>query len=311
MIASLLVAPEEAESWFTALAPHLTKIGINLHRGAHPHANIAIVANPVVGQLRALPELRLIASLWAGVDRLLADESIPDTVAILRACDSEMRQSMTESALAHILCAHLKLHYYRLQQSKALWQQHKAQLAQERQITILGMGYLGSHVAMATQQLGFQVSGWSRSARRPDRLPDSVALYQGIAQLHDALSNTDILVNLLPGTAETRHLLNKSLFMQCKKGVCLINLARGTHVVEQDLLECLDSEHVAHATLDVFYAEPLPSEHPFWQHPSITITPHIAAPSHFESVANSVCSDIAIWLGGATPASIVNRKNGY
>ncbi len=311
MIASLLVAKEESQAWFEVLAPLLTQSGIHLHRDYHSQASIAIVANPIVGQLQGLSQLKLVASLWAGVDRLLADDSIPEGVAILRACDTDMRQSMTESALAHILQAHLKHHLYRRQQSQSHWQQHNALLAQERRITVLGMGYLGSHVAIAAQHLGFQVAGWSRQGPRAISLANSIEHLQGAEQLAQALTNTDILLNLLPDTPATRGILCKSLFENCKPGVCLINLARGSHLIEEDLLLCLENGSVSHAALDVFATEPLPSHHPFWNHPSITITPHIAAPSHLASVAKSVSRDIALWLSGAHPGSIVNRKNGY
>jgi glyoxylate/hydroxypyruvate reductase len=310
-LACLIVQDSEQETWFSALQAPLAAHHISLSKGPRPEAQIAIVANPPVGALRQLPNIELIASLWAGVDRLLADSSIAKHIPIVRACDAQMRQSMTESALAHVLRLHLNHHRYQAQQNSSLWRALDTALAPERRVTVLGLGYLGGYVASALAQLGFQVSGWSRGKARTRTLDPSIQVYSGTLGLSQALQSADILVNLLPDTPSTQGILSKETLSLAPPGLCVINLARGKHLVETELLELLEIGQVQHATLDVFDTEPLAPDHPFWRHQNITVTPHIAAPSHRTSVSKSVSDDIALWLAGQVPESIVNRELGY
>jgi glyoxylate/hydroxypyruvate reductase len=311
MQASLLVDEREQSSWLAAMRAPLHSHGISLTVGENPAAQIAIVANPPVGALRNMPNIKLIASLWAGVDRLLADTSIARHIPILRACDAQMRQSMTESVLAHVLRLHLKHHLYQDLQHRAHWQALDARVSNECRVTVLGMGYLGGHAATALDHLGFQVTGWSRGTPRERRLAASIQLHSGVHHLANALKHANIVVNLLPDTPQTRGILCARTFALAPRGLSVINLARGHHLVEQDLLEALAQGQVSHATLDVFSTEPLVASHPFWCHPNLTVTPHIAAPSHRNSVSKSVSDDIALWLSGTAPESLVNRAQGY
>jgi glyoxylate/hydroxypyruvate reductase len=324
--AVLLTRGEDDVAWTAALTPHLRAMGItwaseNASEGSLHYADLAIVANPPSGALAEQPQLRLVASLWAGVDKLLSDPSLP-SLPLLRSCDPGMQQSMGESAAAHVLDAHLRLFQYREHQSQAVWKQLEVGTASQRKVLVLGAGYLGAHVAKLLKQLGFQVSSWSVSPHRELSNAGIASLYEAPSApaakgemlprvLLNELGKTDILVNLLPVTSSTLGILNAQIFSACKPGLCLINLARGKHLVELDLLEALNSKRIAHAWLDVFETEPLPKDHWCWSHPSVSVTPHVAGPSHYETVAQSLCQDIKMWMQGETPQSLVQVSRGY
>ena len=267
----------------------------------------ALVGNPPPGELAKLPGLRLICSLWAGVDGLLADPTFPRHVPLARLVDPFMTQAMTESALAHVLGAHRQLDTYRRQQAEGVWRTHPQPRAQDRTVGVLGIGALGGDAARQLKALGFDVAGWSR---RPRDLP-GIASFAGAAQLPAFLARSEILLCLLPLTADTRGILDARAFAALPAGARLINLARGGLMVERDLLAALDRGHLAGAVLDAFEVEPLPPEHPYWRHPKVQITPHIAAISDPRSVVSVIAANIRRFRAGQPVENLVDLAAGY
>jgi glyoxylate/hydroxypyruvate reductase A len=265
---------------------------------------VALVASPPEGTLAQLPNLKLVQSLWMGVDKLLHDPSLARGVPVARLIDPGMIAAMTETVLAHVLDWH-RLHFrYREQQIERVWQQLPQVMASERTIGILGLGELGSVVAQALATLGFRVLGWSRRLRE-------LAGVQYVAELGALLERSDLVVCLLPLTHHTRGILNADAFAQMPEGACLINVGRGEHVVEKDLREALDSRWITHAYLDVFETEPLEMGHPFWRHPSVTLTPHCAALTEPRTAFPKVVANIERLRRGEPLEGLVDVAAGY
>ena len=257
----------------------------------------AVVANPPPGSLQGLPALRLIQSLWAGVDRLLADPTLPPEVPLARMVDPAMSQAMAETALWATLALQRDFFVYARQQRQAQWLQHGQRRADETPVLILGQGEMGRTAATALRQAGFPVSGWSRAL--------------GEAALWGALPHCRVLINLLPLTAQTADRLDARLFAALPPGAGVVNLARGRHLVDDDLLAALDSGHLAHAVLDVYRHEPLPAAHPFWQHPQVTVLPHVAAQTDCRSAAAVAVANLRALRDGLPLRHGVDRQRGY
>lgn len=268
---------------------------------------IALVANPPAGSLAGLKNLRLIQSLWGGVDRLLSDPTLPADAPIVRLVDSNLTQAMTECALACVMFLHRQLPAYARQQTAREWKQLPQALTKERRVGILGFGQLGRAVARALASLGFDVAAWSASGQRVD----GIKSWSDASGLFGLVERTDILINLLPLTDKTKGILNAALFGDLPKGASIINLARGGHLNENDLLDALDRAQLSHAILDVFEHEPLPPQHPFWTHPRITVLPHVAAVTDVKSAAKIAAENIKAFRAGRMPAPLVDRAKGY
>ena len=258
----------------------------------------AVVANPQPGSLSGFPNLRLIQSLWAGVDRLLADRTLPPNVPIARMVDPAMTSAMVQTALWAVLSLHRGFFKYAQQQQKAQWLQHPQRLADEVQVLVLGRGEMGRATASGLAEQGYQVASWSRTS-------------SGAKPLRDLLPSAEIVINLLPLTDATRGLLDAQFFAALPPGAALVNLARGAHVVEPDLLAALDSGVLRHAVLDVFATEPLPTGHRFWQHPAVTVLPHAAAMTDPRSAAAVVAANLRALRDGAPLSHLVDRTRGY
>ena len=265
---------------------------------------VALVANPPEGTFARLPNLRMVQSLWMGIDKLLHDPSLPRGVPLARLIDPGMIAAMTETVLAHVLDWH-RLHFrYREQQMERVWQQLPQVMAGERTVGILGLGELGSAVALALATLGFRVLGWSRRLRE-------LAGVHYTAELGELLERSDLVVCLLPLTHHTHGILNADAFAQMPEGACLINVGRGEHVVEKDLREALESRWITHAYLDVFENEPLEMGHPFWRHPSVTLTPHTAALTDPRTAFPKIVANIERLRRGELPEGLVDVVAGY
>lgn len=299
----------EYANWRAHLAKHLS-LAETLVSGDAPHdadaIDIALVANPPAGALARYGNLRFIQSLWAGVDRLLSDPALPK-VPVARLIDPDLTQAMIEGVVAHVLALHRQAPAYARQQVSREWVQRDQPLARERKVAILGLGELGAAVAQALASLGFDTCGWSRRAR----IVPGIESYAGAAGLDALLQKADILVNLLPLTPETTGLIDRSFLARLPRGASLVNVARGAHVVDADLLAALDAGHVDHATLDVFRDEPLPQGHRFWSHPRVTITPHVAAYSAPASAARLAAANVAAFRQGLPVKGLVDSSRGY
>lgn len=269
-------------------------------------ARVAIVANPDPAEVAELSNLVWVQSLWAGVERLTA-ELPQDGPLIVRLMDPQMGETMSEAVLAWTLYLHRDMPRYALQQRQRIWLEHELKLPSERTVGILGMGHLGNAAARRLSANGFQVLGWSRSAKDMK----DIETHSGEIGLKEILRRSDILVLLMPLTTDTRGLLNEAAFAAVKPGVALINFARGPIVETSSLLAALDREQVSHAVLDVFDEEPLPSDHPFWAHEKVTILPHISAPTITSTASRIVAGNIGRYFAtGEIPAG-VDRNRGY
>lgn len=267
----------------------------------------ALVWHPEPGLLASLPNLKLIVSLGAGIDHILRDPNLPRGVPILRLVDPHMTQAMSEYVALQVLRLHRQDVDYRAQQAAGAWRELPQPNAAERRVGILGFGTLGQAAGRVLQTLGFDVAGWSRSEKQVS----GFATYAGRAGLDAILARSDILVCLLPMTSETEDILDSSLFARLPRGAGLVNAGRGRHLVEADLLAALDSGQLSAAVLDVFRDEPLPPGHPFWRHPRILVTPHVAADTHPPTAAPIIATAIRDLEAGRPLANLVDPQRDY
>jgi glyoxylate/hydroxypyruvate reductase A len=266
--------------------------------------DVALVATPPAGTLQRLGRPRLIQSLWMGVEKLLADPTLPRGVPLARTIDPGMVAAMSEMVLACVLDWHRHLYRYRMQQRTGTWRRFEQFMAAERTVGLLGLGELGADAARKLAALGFKVAGWSR---RPKQLP-GVERFTDLAAM---LRRTDVAVCLLPLTRDTRGVLNAEAFAMMKRGGCVINLARGGHLVVKDLLAALDGGALSHAYLDVFEREPLPASDPLWQHPAVTLTPHMAALTEPRTALPGIVANVERVRRGEAPQQLVDFEAGY
>jgi glyoxylate/hydroxypyruvate reductase A len=267
----------------------------------------ALVWKHPAGILARFPNLKCISSLGAGVDALLQDTKLPAGVPVVRIVDSELKQSMAEYVCLGALEHFRQFAQYREQQAECSWQARPLEHISSMRVGILGLGELGSFVAGRLAGLGFPVQGWSRSAKSFE----GITSYCGGEGLAAFLAITDILVCLLPLTAATKGILNAGLFRQLPTDAYLINVARGDHLVEADLLAALDAGHLSGALLDVFCEEPLPQDHPFWRHPRITVTPHISSITDPESAVLQILENYHRAISSRPLLNQVDPQRGY
>ncbi|MGH8736623.1 MAG: 2-hydroxyacid dehydrogenase [Burkholderiales bacterium] len=304
------VAPEEdPQRWLPGLRAALPAARFHLWTEIPDPAAIeaALVAKPPPGALGAFPALKLIQSLWMGVDGLLADPTLPRGVPLARLVDPGMVAAMGETVLARVLDWHRHLYRYRAQQAAGIWQALPQRLAAERTVGLLGLGELGQQVAQRLLPLDFRLCGWSR---RPKRI-DGVECFAGADGLDALLTQSGALVCLLPLTPGTRGILDARTLALLPRGACVINLGRGAHLVEADLLAALEAGQLAHAYLDVFETEPLPAAHPFWSHPGVSVTPHVAALTEPRTALPVVVRNLERLERGEAPEALVDRSAGY
>jgi len=267
----------------------------------------ALVWRPEPGFLASLPNLKLILSLGAGVDHLLGDPRLPRHLPIVRLVDPHMTDAMSEYVVLQVLRLHRRDLDYRAQQEAGIWRELDQQNAGERRVGILGLGELGQDAARKLRVLGFDVAGWTRS----DKTVAGVRSYHGPAGLPSLLARSEILVCLLPLTTETEGILNTRTLALLPKGAALVNAARGAHLVEGDLLDALASGQISAAVLDVFCEEPLPAGHPFWHHPRVIVTPHVAAFTNPATAAPIILDNIRRFEEGRPLANRVDPARGY
>jgi len=259
------------------------------------------------GVLATLPRLKAILALGAGVDQILRDPAFPIRVPLYRLLDAGLATQMTEYALHGVLDVHRRMADYRRQQRERKWLRLPAVDPSARSVGVMGLGVLGAHLAQRLAALGFRTRGWSRT---PKVLP-GIECFHGSAGLGAFLAASEILVVLLPLTPETRGIVDRELLRQLPRGATLINIARGRHVVDADLLAALASGHLERAILDVFHDEPLAPEHPFWTHPRVTLTPHIAAQPIAELAMAQIVANLRRLEAGETPTGLVDPRVGY
>ena len=263
---------------------------------------------PPPGLLKSLPNLKVIFSLGAGVDGFLADPEFPAHVPLVRFVDNSLATEMAQYVLLQVLLVHRDHRALDAAQKEGRWAQTMLpRRTQETRVGILGLGEMGALSARLLADLGFSVSGWSRT---PKNLP-GVKNFAGADALADFLAQCDLLVCLLPLTPDTRGILNAKTFAMLPKGAYVINAARGGHLVEADVIPAIESGQLSGAALDVFETEPLPASSPLWRHPKVTLTPHIAAISELGPSVQMVVDGIRRHQRGETLLNVVDISRGY
>ena len=279
--------------------------------GDPAEVHYAAVWKPAPGELAAFTNLRVIFNLGAGVDALMADQSLPK-VPLVRVAVGDLTQRMTEYVALHVLMHHRQEPYLRASQREKRWQPRFQWPAGALSVGIMGLGVLGSDAALALKRLGFRVAGWSN---RPKAIP-GIECFHGRGGLDAFLRRTDILVCLLPLTPGTQHILNGDLFAKLNRASpmgapVVINAGRGGLQNEVDVLACLDDGTLGGVSLDVYATEPLPPESPFWSHPKVVLTPHNAADTDPDEISRYVARQIAGFEAGERLENVVDPARGY
>jgi glyoxylate/hydroxypyruvate reductase len=247
---------------------------------------------------------KAVLSLWAGVENIINNQTL--NIPLARMVDRGLSEGMREWVTGHVLRHHLGLDRHIMGQT-GQWQQDAPPLAKNRTVAMLGLGALGQTCAQALAALNFNVLGWSRRAKNLE----GIACYNGEAGLETVLSQAQILVLLLPLTADTRHIMNARRLANLPKGAVILNAGRGELIDDTALLAALDSGQIDHATLDVFEVEPLPADHPFWAHKRVTVTPHIASQTRPDTASDMIVDNMIGHEAGKPLMHVVNRKAGY
>ena len=308
-MALMFLSPDDpAEDWRRQLLARMPELDVRIwpEVGDPAEIDLALVWRAPPSELARYPNLKAILSLGAGIEWLIADPTVPD-VPIARMVDPSLTRTMREYVLLAVLRHHREFDRFERAQRERAWAYSFPPQAAERRVGIMGLGELGAAVAHELVRHGFTVSGWSRAAKALPGVTD----YVGRSELHAFLHKTDMLVCLLPLTADTRGILDAETLATLPHGAYVINAARGAHLVEADLLAALDSGHLGGATLDVFQTEPLPPESPLWSHPKVLVTPHVASYCLPATAADGVVENIRRAQAGQPLRHQVDRTRGY
>jgi glyoxylate/hydroxypyruvate reductase A len=300
---------DRGNAWAEALAanyPELKTVNWPF-KGDPAEIDYALVWQPPKGELKRYPNLKAIFSVGAGIDHLASDPDLPAGVPVVRMVEPGLTAGMSEYVVLAVLNHHRFMLDYAAQRRAKVWEEIPQLPAEARQVGILGLGVLGRDAAEKLKPFGFRLAGWSRSPKSIT----GVTCFHGSGGLDAFLGGTDILVCLLPLTAETTGILNGETFARLPPGAAVINVGRGKQLVEADLLAALDSGQIGGATLDVFQNEPLPEDHPFWAHPRVFMTPHIASMTVPQSAVRAVVANIQRLESGEALQHVVDLKRGY
>ncbi len=296
----------KAGPWLTGLRAALPGAQVEVWQAGAAPAEHAVVWAPPQQFFDEQPQLKGIFNIGAGVDALLKLR-LPPQATVVRLDDAGMSVQMAEY-VCHAVIRHFReFDAYEADARAGLWSFRKPRVRADFSVGVMGLGVLGQRVARALRQFEFPVLGWSRSSKDIE----GVRSFAGAAQFHDFLAVSKVLVNLLPLTPDTRDILRFDTLSKLPPGAYVINVARGAHLVEQDLIALIASGHLAGATLDVFRSEPLPLEHPFWQHPKITITPHTSARTLRDESIAQIAGKMMALERGEPVAGVVDRGRGY
>jgi glyoxylate/hydroxypyruvate reductase A len=299
---------DSPEEWKAALSQHFPDMTYSVGEVCEDpdSVDIALVWKLPNRGLSGFRNLKAVLSLGAGINQL-DPEKLPKDVPLARLVDESLAQTMIEYAKAAAFRYHRKFHLFERQSKEAQWTFLPATLSQDSSVGVLGLGELGGAIAKALAGEGFKVAGWSRTPKKVE----GIETFFGKNGLSDMLASSDIVINVLPLTDDTRAILNREFFAQCKRGTCIINMGRGHHLVDADLLAAIDAGQIQAATLDVATVEPLPPAHPFWGHPAILVTPHVAGISTPQTASGAVAQNIRRALNGEPLAQQVDLSRGY
>ena len=298
-----------ADDWVCAFAEQAPEIELRVfpELGRAEDIDYALVWQPPPGLLARLPNLRAVFSVGAGIDHLASDPALPRHLPLVRMVEPGLSEGMSEYVAMSVLLHHRFFLDYQAQQKARVWEEIQQVPAAERRVGILGLGALGLACVEKLRPFGFQLLGWSRAAKAVS----GVTCFHGTEGLWQMLPQSDILVSLLPLTPATRNLLDRRVFAALPRGAYLINAARGGQQVEQDLLDALASGQLAGASLDVFQQEPLPPDSPFWDHPRVLLTPHVAAMTMAKTAVAEVIANIRRFEQGQPLHNTVDLERGY
>ncbi len=304
-------SPERWRERFLALCPARKIVMLPDASVAAADIHYVAVWKPKSGAVAALPNLKVIFNLGAGVDAVLADSSLPN-VPLVRVSSANLTSRMTEYVVMHVLMLHRQQRYYDAAQRERIWNPKIQWTASGLRVGILGLGQIALDSVEVLKRLGFQVAGWSRMRRSIA----GVECFFGDEGFAPFLARTDVLVCLLPLTPQTRGILNRKTFsLLARDGVfgapAIINAGRGGLQVEPDILAALDDGTLSAAVLDVFALEPLPLDSPFWSHPKVTISPHNAADTDADAISRDVVAQIEDFERGLPLSNVVDRERGY
>ena len=299
----------DPEPWLDFLRQAFPRADIAVWQPGAPQADYALVWAPPQQLLDEQPQLKALFNIAAGVDALL-QLRLPAGVPIFRLDDAGMAVQMAEYVAQAVIRFYRELDGVQADARAGRWQQREPQPRAHYPVGVMGLGVLGQRVLRGLQAFDFPLRGWSRT---PQRI-DGVQTFAGPEQWHEFLAGSRVLVNLLPLTPETENILNHGSLSRLLPGAYLINVARGRHLVDEDLLALLDNGHLTGALLDVFRQEPLPAEHPFWREPRISITPHTSARTLRQESLSQIVAKMAALQAGAPPESLgglVRPQVGY
>ncbi len=269
---------------------------------------MAIGWHPPADAFGHYPNLKAVCSIAAGADSLLHCPSMRDGIEIVRVVEPAQAEMMSGFVAWHAISHQRQMGVYRQQQRDKVWQRQPQRSAADVPVGILGYGAMGARVAADLTTLGFPVKVWSRTAKPT---PAGVLGFSGADGLDRMLDDTEVLVNLLPLTSETRGILNASLFAKLRRGAYLIHVGRGPHMVDADVFAALDSGQLSGAAIDVFPVEPLPTDSPFWTHPKIVLTPHDACDASMTAIGKTIRATAEAVQAGVKPKDTVDRVRGY
>ncbi len=300
---------DDATVWKSRLAEAIPQLEVRIwpHSGRAVDIEYALAWNPPPGLLASFAKLRFIQALGMGIDQFLTDPTLPENVPLARLVDPDMVRQMSEFVVHAVLRFHRQATLYGDHQGKRLWRQESIPDTGSTTIGIMGLGMLGADAAAKLEAIGFRVRGWSR---RPHEI-QNIECFHGPNGFEDFIRETQFLVCLLPLNGNTADIINKDTLALLPKGAYVINAARGGHLIEDDLLEAINSGHIAGTALDVFRTEPLAPDHPFWPHPNIHVTPHIAAITNPITAALLVADNIRRVAAGQPPDNLVDLRRGY
>lgn len=304
-----VAADPKPERWTSLIQQHLPDAEIQVWHPESPSqgADYAIVWHPPAALFDKEPQLKAVFNLGAGVDALVRVPNLPRDIPVVRLEDAGMAVQMAEYVAYHLIGISRDMDAYREQQGAGQWKLRRPIERSEWPVGVLGLGHIGQRVARTLAGLDYPVCGWARSRYAIE----GVRSFAGEAELDGFLGETRVLINTLPLTDSTRDLIDYSLLAKLRADAVVINVGRGEHLVDQDLCRAIDEGRVARAVLDVFREEPLPTTHPFWHMPQVTITPHVSARTLREATIAQIAGKIAALEQGQAISGVIDIQRGY
>ena len=300
--------PSEFEKWKKAFKDKTSNINL-VDQNSHDarNAEVALVWLPPKGFLKNYKNLKGVINFGQGVDHLMQPDVVPDNLPIIRLVDHDMSRLIAGWVSMHIFNEVNNFKIYKEQEKIKLWKPLPLKSSSKWKIGVLGLGAIGSFVAKTLALYGYEIRGWSKTQKS---YPEIICL-SGNDGLAEILSNSNIIICLLPLTKETKYIINEISMKKMPKGATIINAGRGSHVNENDLLKMINSGHIKNAYLDVFETEPLPKEHPFWTNENISIWPHVAGQTNEETAIDQIINAIYCFKNNQIPPNCIDRKKGY